>query len=257
MNGQPGETPPAIAPRDAGNWAKPVERLTVNDVRQGALNLNVHGRATASPLKGFGQLWQKTYQIRLSSPQATPHEVVRAWKAHFPDFQPPANRFFPSVAGVKPGEVVLINAMTPGGPVSTGVMVMYSDDESFTLLTPQGHPESGWVTFSAFEQDGETVAQVQSLARANDPIYEVAFRLIGSAMQENIWRHVLVALAAHFGVTSKVEMNKTCLDTRLQWSQAGNVRHNAQIHTLLHTIAWPVRRLLRRKANESPSTRTK
>lgn len=237
-------TPPS---RDAQNWAKPVERLTVENAPSGAVNLNVHGRQTLSPIKGFGQLWQKTYQVSLRGAKVTPVEVVAAWKARFPEFQPTENRFFPSVAGVKPGEVVLINAMTPGGPVSTGVMVMYSDDESFTLMTPQGHPESGWITFSAFERDGVTVAQIESLARANDPIYEIAFRFMGSKIQEGIWRHVLTALAAAFQVNGeRVELTKTCIDPRLQWSQAGNVRHNAQISTLLYTVMQPMRKLLRK-----------
>ncbi len=237
------------AARDAGHWAKPVERLTVSDTPGGALNLNVNGRQTVNPLKGFGQLWQKTYQVRLSHVTVPPRDVVAVWKEHFPEFQPPENRFYPSVAGVKPGEVVLINAKTPGGPVSTGVMVMYSDDESFTLMTPQGHPESGWVTFSAFEEDGCTIAQIQSLARANDPIYEVAFRLLGSKLQESIWRHVLTSLAEHFGVSASVALNKTCLDPRLQWSEFMNVRHNAQMYTVLYTLTSPFKKLLRRGTN--------
>jgi hypothetical protein len=199
-------------------------------------------------LKGFGQLWQKTYRVALHGSTVTPQALIQVWKEHFPEFQPPDNRFFPSVLGVKPGEVVLINAMTPGGPVSTGMMVMYTDDESFTLMTPQGHPEAGWVTFSAFVQDGVTVAQVQSLARANDPVYEIAFRFAFSKLQENIWRHVLTALAGHFNVGATVEMTKTCVDPRVQWSQVGNVRHNAGMHTLIYMVTSPVRKLLGRKA---------
>lgn len=237
-------TPP---PRDSHNWAKPVDRLSVEHPPSGAVNLNVHGRQTLSPLKGFGQLWQKTYRVALTGAAVTPQQVVTVWKEQFPEFQPPQNRFFPSVAGVKPGEIVLINAMTPGGPVSTGVMVMYSDDESFTLMTPEGHPESGWITFSASERDGVTIAQIESLARANDPIYEIAFRFQGSKLQENIWRHVLNTLAVHFNVREPaVELTRNCVDPRLQWSQAGNVRHNAQISTLIYMVATPFRKLLRR-----------
>jgi len=34
------------------------------------------------------------------------------------------------------------------------------------VMTPEGHPESGWNTFSAYEDDdGRVVTQVQSLAR--------------------------------------------------------------------------------------------
>src|SRR3954454_6937698 len=75
-------------------------------------------------------------------------------------------------------------------PVYTGVMVLYSDDLSFTVMTAEGLPEAGWNTFSAYEEDGATVVQIQSLARASDPIYEVRFLLFGSTAQEKIWTHV-------------------------------------------------------------------
>jgi len=230
------------APRDANYWAKSGDSLTVGDIKGSALNLNVEGRRVVGPLEGFGQLWQKTYKVRLSGADVSPTDLVKVWKEKFPEFQPPENRFYPSVAGVQPGEVVLIEAMTPGGPVSTGVMVLYSDDESFTLMTPQGHPESGWVTFSAYEEDGTTVAQVQSLARANDPIYEMAFRLLGSSIQEKIWTHVLTSLASHFNVNGQVNVNKTCVDPKLQWQHVKNVRYNAQILTLLHYFTKPFSR---------------
>ena len=50
--------------------------------------------------------------------------------------------------------------------LSTGVLVIYADDESFTLMTPQGHMFAGWITFSAYEEDGGTVAQAHVLMRA-------------------------------------------------------------------------------------------
>ncbi len=85
---------------------------------------------------------------------------------------------------------MLINASMWGMSVYTGVRVIYADDESFTVMTAEGLPEAGWNNFSAYEEDGRTVAQVQSLARANDPIYEIGFRLVGSTEQERIWTHV-------------------------------------------------------------------
>lgn len=80
----------------------------------------------------------------------------------------------------------------------TGVRVIYADEESFTVMTPEGHPEPGCNTFSANRDEGTTLAQIQSLARANDPSYEVRFRVVGSTEQEKIWTHVLKSLAAHF-----------------------------------------------------------
>jgi hypothetical protein len=218
--------------------------LKVADVPAGAMNINVEGRRVVGPLQGFGALWQKTYQVRLRRDNLMPAEIVRVWKERFPEFQPPQNRFFPSVAGVAPGEVVLINASLQGLAVGTGVMVLYADDESFTLMTPQGHPESGWVTFSAFaddEDEGTIVAQVQSMARANDPMYELAFRVIGSREQEKIWTHVLSSLAAHFACEQPVSLSKTCVDPMLQWSQAKNIWHNAAMRSMLYTLGAPAR----------------
>ena len=244
----PDETPDRPS-RDAEHWSQ-VSRLSVSNVPVGAINLNVDGRNVVGPLQGFGQLWQKTYQARLSGTSVTPTEVVRIWKERLPEFQPPQNRFFPAVAGVEPGQVVLINASLGGMPVNTGVLVLYADDESFTLMTPEGHPESGWVTFSAYEDDSATVAQVQSIARANDPIYELGFRLGGGKAQEKIWTHVLMSLAEYFKVYPPVRVRTACVDPRVQWSQVRNVWQNAAMRSML---TMPVR-IFRRPARRTTTS---
>src|SRR5215218_2960683 len=228
-------------PRDAAYWAKRVERLEVSEVPAGAANVNVQGRHEVGALQGFGQLWQKTYRVRLSGADVTPEEVVKVWKERFPEFQPPNRRFYPSMAGVAPGEVLFISASVGGMPVYTGVRVIYADEESFTVMTPEGHPESGWNTFSAYQDDGTTVAQIQSLARADDPIYELGFRIVGSTEQERIWTHVLKSLAAHFGVNEPVTLEKVCVDPKVQWSKVMNVWQNAGARSMLYTIAAPTR----------------
>lgn len=230
-------------------WATNVDRLKVSGAPAEADNLNVDGRHLTSPLNGFGQLWQKTYRVALTGVQVTPQEVVRLWKEKLPELMPDDSRFYPSISGVKPGEIVLINAslpMIPGGmPVSTGVLILYADEFMFSVMTPEGHPEAGFNTFSAFEEDGVTYCQIQSLARANDPIYELGFRLMGgSKQQEKIWRHVLGQLSGKFGVADpQVTLDKVCVDTRLQWKEAKNIWHNAVIRT---TLSLPGR-LLKKK----------
>ena len=122
--------------------------------------------------------------------------------------------------------------------------MIYADDESFTVMTPEGHPESGWNTFSAYsDEEGVAVAQVQSLARANDPIYELGFRVVGSTEQERIWTHVLKSLAAHFGVNEPVTLEKVCVDPKLQWSQVKNVWYNAGARSILYTMVGLGRRM--------------
>jgi hypothetical protein len=140
--------------------------------------------------------------------------VIKALKQNLPAFQPPYNRFYPSPQGIAPGEVVAIDSSTPGGPVSTGVLVLYADDVSFTFMTPQGHPESGFVTFSAFEENGKIIAQIMGLARANDFVYEAAFRAVGSKMQVNIWKTVLTSLAGYLEVPADVTVEPICIDKR-------------------------------------------
>ena len=228
-------------PRDAGSWAVGRNILRVSDVPDGAVNLNVDGRRVIGALQGFGQLWQKTYTVRLEGVDATPEEVVALWKREFPVFHPPESRFYPSLDGVEPGEIMLINASVQGMPVYTGVMVLYSDDVSFTVMTAEGLPEAGWNTFSAHEEDGATVVQIQSLARASDPIYEVGFRLFGSTAQEKIWTHVLSTLAERFDVRERIHLEKACVDPKLQWYRAGNVWHNAGMRSVMYTVAAQIR----------------
>ncbi len=78
-----------------------------------------------------------------------PEDVISEWRDNFPSFWPEGNDFYPPLTGLEPGEVGLIKAAGPGGmKFKTGVMVLYADDESFTLMTPEGHMFAGWITFS-------------------------------------------------------------------------------------------------------------
>jgi hypothetical protein len=224
-------------PRDVGRWAKPVSTLHVESVPEGAANL-VEGKRLLGPLQGFGKLWQKTYRVRLEGVPHSPAEVIRVWKEHFADFWPEGNTFYPSLTGMEPGEVALIKAAGPAGlKLSTGVMVLYADEESFTEMTPQGHMLAGWITFSANEQDGAPVAQAQVLMRAQDPLTELGLALGGHRVEDRFWEQTLANLAAYLGVSdSTVETQVVCVDRRRQWSKAGNIRHSAPVRSTLHAL---------------------
>src|SRR5579883_2385757 len=215
-------------PRNVASWARQnTHTLHIEHAPSGALNLNVNGRQLTSPLQGFGQMWQKTYRIALTGPAIAPTGVIAAWKEHFAEFWPANNRFFGPLTGIAPGEVALLNIQVSGMPLSTGVLVLYADDESFTLMTPQGHVFAGWITFSAYEEDGCVVAQASMLIRANDPLYELAMRFGGHKAENTFWEHTLTSLALYHHVEAEVETNVTCLDNRVQWSQAKNIWQNA------------------------------
>ena len=80
--------------REEAHWAQPVSKLKVSGLPSEALNLNVEGRQVVGPLQGFGQLWQKTYWVRLSGTTVSPADLIQTWKDNFPDFWPKGNRFY-------------------------------------------------------------------------------------------------------------------------------------------------------------------
>ncbi len=236
-------------PRDASNWAKPVDRLSASGV-VGAKVDSVSGKRVSGPLQGFGQLWQKTFRVRLEGSNLGPRELVATWKANFPTFWPGGARFYAPLAGIEPGEVALLDIPpVPGSPVklSTGVVVLYADDESFTFMTPEGHTLSAWITFSASRDGDVTVAQAQALERTSDPFDELAYMLGANKLNDRFWQQTLQNLATHVGVDgAMVETQIVCIDKRRQWRQARNIRNSATLRTARHTLTAPVRWLTRR-----------
>jgi hypothetical protein len=233
------------------NWAKPIVTLDVDEstIPTQAINLNVEGLQVNGPIQGFGRMWRKRHRVELRGVSVTPDEVIRTWKTHFGEFWPKGNRFFGSLTGIAPGEVAVLNLnmMIPGGTkLSTGVLVLYADEESFTLMTPQGHIFAGWITFSAQEDDGITVAQAEILMRAGDPFYEVGMVLFGHKMENRFWEQTLSNVAARFGVNAKATTTVECVDPRYQWNRVTNVWHNAAIRTAIYLAATPFRGVSRR-----------
>ena len=247
-----GETRPGGAQRDdrEASWAPPVERFRLGEVPADALNANVEGRQPMGALQGFGRLWQKTYGVRLAGVDVTPVQVIDEWKHHFGEFWPAGNYFMAPVEKINPGDVALLNLATvgSGGPVlSTGVRVIYADDESFTFMNPQGHMFAGWITFSSYEREGATVAQIQVLIRTSDPAWELSMRLVGFRREDAFWHATLRNLARHFGVPDgQVWQKNTLVDSKLQWSKWTNIRHNAAMLSFLRQIPIASRRLSRR-----------
>jgi hypothetical protein len=237
------------AGRDAGNWARPVAQLSAAGVA-GAKVDSVSGKQVSGPLQGFGQLWQKTFKVRLEGTSVTPTELIATWKEHFPEFWQGGYRFYAPLAGIAPGEVALLDLPpVPGSPIklSTGVMVIYADDESFTFMTPQGHTLSAWITFSAYRDGDVTVAQAQALERPADPFDELGYMIGGNRMNSRFWRQTLENLARYVGVAApSVETQVVCIDKHRQWRHARNVRNSATLRTARHTLTAPIRWITRR-----------
>jgi len=223
---------------DEVHWARYVETLKVPE---GAVSPNVEGHRLVGPLQGFGKMWQKTFKVRLEGASTSPAEVVEVWRGRFPEISGFGTGFRVPSGGLVPGTVALL-----GGGL-TGVMVLYSDEESFTYMTPEGHPFSGWITFSAHEdEDGTTVAQAQLLIRTNDLLWELMMPLGLNRAEDRQWQRTIRNVAAHFDAKGEVETRVVCVDPNRQWRQYKNIRHNALIRWALYAIAAPVRRISKR-----------
>ena len=228
-----------------GTWAKPVDTLTAAGAPAEAANL-VDGKRLVSPVQGFGKMWQKTYRVELDGVQCSPAEVISEWKANFASFWPDQNWFYGPLTGIAPGEVAVLNLTMPGRlKLSTGVFVLYADEESFTFMTPQGHMFSGWITFSASEAGGLTTAQVHILMRAHDPLSELGLTFGGHRLEDRFWQKTLEALASHLGAEGEVEKEVVCVDRRRQWSRAANVWQSSAIRSGTYAATAPARALMR------------
>jgi len=231
---------------DADNWARPVDRLSAAGV-PGAKDDAVTGKRVSGPLQGFGQLWQKTFTVRLDGVDMTPEAVIALWKDRFPTFWPKGQRFYSPLSGIAPGEVALLEIEPlPGAPVrlSTGVLVLYADDESFTFMTPEGHTLSAWITFSARREGEATIVEAQALERPSDPFDELAYKLGGNGQNNRFWQGTMRNLATAVGVADPVvDSQIVCIDRNRQWRYWRNVRNSATIRSARRTLTAPVRKL--------------
>ncbi len=101
---------------------------------------------------------------------------------------------------------------------------------------------AGMITFSSFEEDDNTIAHIRALVRANDPFYEMSFRLgFGHTAENQFWRDTLQNLAAHFGVNNAAQQKVICVDPKVQWREARNIWQNAAMRTGIYTMLAPVR----------------
>jgi hypothetical protein len=236
-----------VADRRAESWAPPVGALSVHPDQPGAIVLD--GRRLIGPVQGFGQLWRKRYTARLGTDRPSPAELMSVWRDEFASFWPPQNHFHAPLAGLRPGEVAALEVLAPPGlTLSTGVLVLYADEVSLTLMTPQGHMFAGWVTFSAErDADGSTAASVEVLMRAADPLTEAGLVLLGGHREEDHhWQYTLAAVARRFGIETVVDSHIECVDAGRQWRRVTNLRYDPVLWSVLLAGRAPWRNLRRR-----------
>lgn len=217
-------------PRNADNWARPIDVFHVDETIQGVHKGNVEGRRPTGPLHGFGQLWQKSYETSIAG--HSPEEVVQTWKDNFGEFWYPGNKFYAPAGGIAPGEVAVIAGGRGPTKVTSGVRVIYADERSWSYMTPEGHPWAAIITFSAHEEEDVTKARIDLMVRANDPLYEVSFHIYTSRLEDKIWTHMLRELATRFDSAGSVVQRTALVDKRRQWREWRNIWKNSAVRTL-------------------------
>ena len=220
--------------RDAANWAQP-GRAPVGR-RRGRAPRTTPSPASAcrAPSRASASCGRRRSAVRVDgADDHRPRRSSRTGRPRFPTFWPKGQTFYAPLAGIAPGEVALLEIPpVPGAPVklSTGVLVIYADDESFTFMTPEGHALSAWITFSARRDGDETVVQVQALERPTDPFDELAYMLGGEPRERQVLAGDARNLAQRSASTDPVvESQKVCVDGNRQWRYGGNVRNSAAI----------------------------
>jgi hypothetical protein len=228
-----------------------------HEVLREADALDLHQQRPTTPDDGFGKRWRKIHRIALTGADSPPEYLIQTWKQHFGELWPGKNRFFGPITALEPGELAVISIEMPADTtLSTGVILVDATPTGFTLITPKGHMLCGWLQFSAFAGGGATVAQVEILIRASDPLFEIGMVLGGHRRENHFWEQTLRNLAAHFGVRAEPETSVTCEDPQYKWENAKNIWHNGAIRNGLIRLAAIPRRavdlLSRRRAERTP-----
>ena len=241
-----------LHPLSVPGWATPISGLWVENIPERAMNINVQGRQTTGPIRGFGALWEKRYRLRLNHSDISPEEVIRVWKERFPSFWPPGNYIYPSRGeALTPGTAAVLNLALPGGlAVSPGIYVIYSDETSFSFISARGHILSAWIIFSAYRDERPgTIIEVIALLRASDPLFELGFHLGAAAQEDHFWNHTQQAVARYFQTTGTVEQEARCVDPHLQWSGWRNIWYNAAIRSGLAMPLFLLNNFTKSKTN--------
>ena len=220
-------------------WAPYTEALAPREIPGEAMNINVRGRKTTSPVTGFGPLWDKCYRLRAGQSTVAPGEILATWKAEFPDFWPSGNRFYPSGnRPIEPGTEALLNLALPGGMVlATGLRVIYADDACFSFMTIQGHILAGWITFRCFVDQSDVIIEINPLFRSADPLMDAGFRLGAASQEDSFWHDTLENLARRLELEGEVSQEDVLIDQGVNWRRASNLWYSAAIRSAFY-MPW-------------------
>lgn len=173
------------------------------------------GEGTQAADDGTGVLVHRRYEVSLPDRAMSRDIVMRLMQLHLTELAPAALANFEKSEGLD--SVFRVDdeyEITMLGPWNGKVRVTEMLPDSFTLVTLEGHPEAGHITFSVdddVEQPGNLRARIESWARARDSLVEVAYGTlgIGKQVQTEVWVTFLQRLSVLAGVTTRPEVHIT------------------------------------------------
>jgi len=165
--------------------------------------------------EGDGPLIHRCYEIELPDRAVSRDIVLRLMQLHLTELAPAALANFEKSEGSD--EVFRLDdeyEITMLGPWNGAVRVAEMTRDSFTLVTLDGHPEAGHITFTVDENarsQGILLVRIESWARARDALVAAAYGTLnlGKQVQTEVWITFLQRLAILAGVTTRPEVRIT------------------------------------------------
>ena len=151
--------------------------------------------------QGVGPLLQRDYWGVVRNAWASPRAVVATVRRYFPSFSPRDLASFERCdgrdAGLSMGDELFVTLPVAGRFL---VRVTHVGDQSFTLATEPGHPESGRITFGCYrDSNDELVFHIRSRARSSSRRFRAGFLATGEVMQTSTWTDFVNRVGVAFG----------------------------------------------------------
>ncbi len=163
---------------------------------------------------GTGALIHRCYEVSLPLTGLVAADLLRLMQRHLTELAPSALADFEKTIGsetsFRVGDEYNITML---GPWNGRVRVSELTELAFTLVTLDGHPEAGHITFSVGDSvpPGTARVQIESWARARDAIVNTAYATlgIGKQVQTEVWITFLQRLGALAGAADTPQVRIT------------------------------------------------
>lgn len=162
---------------------------------------------------GFGELTHRCYGIEVPRAQFSRQSLIHAIELRLCELSPAGLADFEKSSGsARRMDVGDEYDITMLGPWNGRVRVAEVTDSSFTLVTLEGHPEAGHITFSVNEiplRPSVLHVSIESWARARDATVHAAYDTltVGRLVQTEVWVTFLRRVAKFVGCVDVPEVD--------------------------------------------------